>query len=227
MLQATQVSQDLLNLTDYTPLQIGLFGVGCFGWVIFYGYVVRGIIKNKFVEIPAASVMTNIAWEFVWGFLFAPNMGLIFVWGYRVWFVLDVYIAYSLFKYGDKQISNPVIKKYFKPITAIAIVTWVFTIYFFVAEGYDRDTPGLVSGYILNVIVAVLYILLILKHPKISDFSYVVAWSKMLGTAIASVFCFWVFPDMPFMLTLCVLCFILDTTYILTFRWKQKQTALP
>lgn len=220
-------ADSLLNLQSYTAGQLLLYGVGCFGWVIFYAVVVREIIRKKFVEIPAPSVVTNISWEFVWSFMFSPDMGLVFVWGYRVWFVLDIFITYSLFRYGDKQVQNPILKRYFRPAVAIGIPIWILGIYFFVAQGYDTPT-GLISGYILNVIIAALYILLILRHPNLSDFSYLVAWSKMLGTALASVFCFIALSDEHLLLTLCVICFVLDTTYIAVFHWRHNHpNAIP
>jgi hypothetical protein len=217
----------MFNLEAYTASQLILYGVGCFGWVVFYAVVVREIIRKKFVEIPAPSVVTNISWEFVWSFLFSPDMGVVFVWGYRVWFVLDIFITYSLFRYGDKQVNNPILKRYFRPAVAVGIAVWMLGIYFFVAQGYDTPT-GLISGYILNVIIAALYILLILRHPNLSDFSYIVAWSKMLGTAIASVFCFIALPHERLLLVMCVVCFVLDSTYIAVFHWRHKQPdAMP
>lgn len=217
----------LINYDAYTTGQILLYGVGSFGWVIFYAFTVRDIVRKKFVEIPAPSVVTNISWEFVWSFVFQPDMGQLFVWGYRVWFVLDLFITYSLFKYGDKQVASPILKKYFRTAVAVGIPVWILAIYFFGKQGFD--TPlGLTSGYILNVIIAALYILLILRHPALADFSYAVAWSKMLGTALASVFCFIVLGDKPFLLTLCVLCFILDSTYIAVFHWRLRHpNAVP
>ena len=215
----------LVNLDSYTAGQLILYGVGCFGWVVFYAVVVREIIRKQFVEIPAPSVVTNISWEFVWSFLFAPDMGQLFVWGYRVWFALDIYITYSLFKYGDKQVTNPILKRYFKPAAAIGIPIWIFAIYFFVRQGFDTPT-GLISGYILNVIIAVLYILQILRHPKLTDFSYIVAWSKMLGTALASVFCFWALSNERLLLVMCVVCFVLDCTYIAVFHWRSRNPGI-
>jgi hypothetical protein len=148
-------------------------------------------------------------------------MGLLFVWGYRVWFFLDLFIVYGLFMYGDKQVLNPILKKYLRPAAVFGIVFWVAAIYFFVAQGFD--TPlGLVSGYILNVILAALYILLFLRHPSGGEFSYPVAWSKGVGTALASVFCFIVDPDKGFLLSLCVICFILDATYVALLTWRRS-----
>ena len=215
----------LVNLESYTAGQLILYGIGCFGWVVFYAVVVREIIRKKFVEIPAPSVVTNISWEFVWSFLFAPDMGQLFVWGYRVWFVLDIFITYSLFKYGDKQVNNPTLKRYFRPAAAIGIPIWIAGIYFFVKQGFDTPT-GLISGYILNVIIAVLYILLILRQPNLGNFSYVVAWSKMLGTALASVFCFWRLGNEHFLLVMCVICFVLDSTYIAVFHWRSRNPSI-
>src|SRR4029078_6586012 len=132
------------------------------------------IVRKKFVEIPAPSVVTNISWEFVWSFFFRPDMGLWLFCGYRVWLILDIFITYSLFRYGDKQVNSPLLKKYFRPAVAFGIPVWILGIYFFVAQGFDTPT-GLISGYVLNVIIAALYILLVLRHPNMGDFSDVVA----------------------------------------------------
>ena len=36
---------ELLNLTDYTPLELVLFGVGCYMWVGVYAIYVKNILK--------------------------------------------------------------------------------------------------------------------------------------------------------------------------------------
>ena len=50
----------------------------------------------------------------------------------------------------------------------------------FVGEGYDTGY-GAISGYILNTMMSALYVVIILRHGHLYDFSLVVAWSKMTG----------------------------------------------
>jgi hypothetical protein len=208
----------------YSNLQLALFAVGCLGWVIAYYFVGRVIRRRQYVEIPWGAVAANIAWEFVWGFIYGSDMGFLFTLGYALWCIQDLYIVYSLFKYGHKQLMNRANLKLFKPAAAFAIVAWGFMIYFFVGDHLDTGY-GANSGYILNVMMSALYIELILRQ-NIDDFSAVVAWSKGLGTALLTVFNFMVKPDMPFLLTLCVVTLLLDITYVVVFYKKRLAARL-
>ena len=207
-----------INTTDYSPPLLILFGIGCFGWVVSYIAVLRMVRRNQFVEIPAGAVVANVAWEFVWGFVYTTNMGMLFAWGYRIWFFLDVFIVYMLFKHGWKQLDSKLLVPFFRPGAAFGIAAWTIGLYYFIREGYD--TPyGAISGYILNVMMSALYVVLIVKHAdKIAWFSGVVAWSKMLGTALLSVFNFIVRPEDYLLMTLYTVTFVLDVLYIAVFR---------
>jgi hypothetical protein len=55
---------------------------------------------------------------------------------------------------------------------------------------------------------------IILRHGHLYDFSLLVAWSKMLGTALLTVFNFIVQPHNPYLLLLCLLTLALDLLYI-------------
>jgi hypothetical protein len=201
------------NTARYPVPLLILFGVGCFGWVVAYVAIVRNALRNRFLEIPAGAVVANIAWEFVWGFLYPNELGRFFSWGYRIWFFFDLGIVYMLFRYGDKQVELPELKAIFRPACVFGIAAWAFGIYFFVGEGYDTGY-GAISGYILNTMMSALYVVIILRHGHLVDFSLVVAWSKMLGTALLTVFNFLVQPGNPYLLLLCLLTLALDLLYI-------------
>jgi len=214
-----------INTTDYSPALLILFGIGCFGWVVSYIAVLRMVRHTQFVEIPAGAVVANVAWEFVWGFVYTTNMGMLFAWGYRIWFFLDVFIVYMLFKHGWKQLDSKLLVPFFRPGAAFGIAAWTVGLYYFIGEGYD--TPyGAISGYILNVMMSALYIVLIVKHAdKVNLFSGVVAWSKMLGTALLSVFNFIVRPDDYLLMTLYAVTFVLDVVYIAVYRALKARAA--
>ncbi|MBL4715397.1 MAG: hypothetical protein JKX95_02090 [Bacteroidia bacterium] len=214
----------LINLQDYTVTEHVMFAVGCLLWVFTYVIVIKNIIKHQFVEVPVVAICANFSWEFLWSFVFQTNMGELYVWGYRVWFLMDCFIIYGLFKYGDKQVSIDSIKKFFKPVTAFCLLCWFVTLYFYI-KNYDAPFThmGAYSGYILNVMMSALYITLILRmKDSIGSFSYLAGWFKGVGTLLITIFCFLHFTD-GFLLTMCVITGILDATYIYLFSQLRKQ----
>jgi hypothetical protein len=213
-----------INTTDYTPVELVLFAVGCFGWVIVYLVVARNIIRHHFVEIPWAAVAANVAWEFVWSFIYDTNMGRLFSLGYQIWFFLDVFIVIGLYRYGTNQLSNPKSVPYFRRALTFSILAWTVALYFFRKEGYDTIT-GATSGYILNVLMSGLYIVHFLGRGSKEPFAYLAAWSKFLGTGLISVFCFLYWPDKWFLLTLCVVAAVLDVAYIVLFAKERARKA--
>ena len=212
------------NTSQYPVPLLILFGVGCFGWVVAYVAIVKSALRNQFLEIPAGAVVANIAWEFVWGFLYPNELGRFFSWGYRVWFFFDLGIVYMLFRFGDRQMGLPELKAIFRPACVFGILAWAVGIYFFVGEGYDTGY-GAISGYILNTMMSALYLVIILRHGHLYDFSLVVAWSKMLGTALLTVFNFIVQSGNPYLLLLCLLTLALDLVYIGLFYWIRSGSA--
>lgn len=208
----------IINLQDYTLTEVLLFGVGCLCWVVVYLIVIRNIRKHKFVEIPAIAICANFAWESLWSWVYTTNMGELFEWGYAVWFVLDVYIIYSLFRYGHKQIINDQLRETFVPYTIFTIVCWFAALYFFIPE--YGNPMGATSGYILNVMMSALYIMLFLNRDSTEGFSFAVGIFKGLGTALITVFCFLRWSDNHFLLVLCVATFVLDLLYVLYFKQR-------
>jgi hypothetical protein len=214
----------LFNTDDYSVPQLVLFGIAAAYWVWVYVVVIKDILKNKFVGIPVLAVCANISWEFLWSFFFYTNMGAFFEWGYRAWFILDVFIFYSVLRFGKVQFADASLKKYFGWILAFTTLSWIAAIYTFTNDYVDPI--GAISAYLVNAHMSALYIFLILKFPNEKTLSVSTAWHKMLGTALTSVFCFWAFPKATFMLTMTVITFILDVTYIVIVSYYRKSTVV-
>lgn len=204
----------LLNLTDYTVTEHVLFAAGCLLWIVVYLFTLRGAYKLKFIDIPLAIVCGNIVWEFLWSFVFYTDMGALYQWGYRVWFFMDCLIVYNLYRYGHKQLSIPLFKNNSHWLITLGIVAWSPVLYYYIAI-YDEPVShmGAYSGYILNVIISILYIPLFLKFNDRRLFSYPSAWCKAVGNLLISLFCFSHFTD-GFLLSLCVLCTVFDVIYL-------------
>jgi len=209
----------IINLKDYTAAEHIFFAIGCLLWVFTYILVIKSIRNKQFVEVPIRAVCANFAWEFLWSWVFVTDMGSLYIWGYRIWFFLDCFIVWGLFRYGAKQIDIPQLAKKFHLWLIFALASWGTMLYFFIKE-YDVSIThmGAISGYILNVMMSAMYITLYLRMKDKSGFSYTSAWLKGVGTLLISVFCFLHFGNNGWLLSMCLVTAVLDFVYIGWFK---------
>ena len=212
----------LINTTDYTPLELILAALGALGWVFAYFFTIKNIRKYKFVEMPVFCACGNIAWEFLWGFVFYDriNMGELFIWSYRAWFLIDIYIFVSVMRYGYKQFELELFRRYAKPIFVMLTAAFFIIIYAFVKTELDNPM-GAQTSYLLNFGISILYISMWLRIGHIEKFSKAVAWLKMFGTLMYSIYFALAFPDDHAVTALSSMVFIADIIYIwLIYNYK-------
>jgi len=211
-----------LNHDYYTPLQLTLFITGASLWIVNYICIVRNIFKHKFVEMPGTVLAANFAWEFLWSWIFVQNMGMIVTIGYRVWFFLDVLIVWGFYKYGYKQVEES-LKNQYKLFFTFGIIAWAIFMYVFIAQGLDNPI-GAPTAYVSNLLIAGLYITQFYRLKDKSLLSFTAAWTKGLGTGLITVMCFLRWPENTWLITMGVLCFVMDVyyTYIM-FEYKRNK----
>jgi hypothetical protein len=224
--------EPILNTAIYTPLELFLFVGGCFLWVVIYAILIQRAHKINYIEMPILVAAGNIAWEFVWSFCFRPDMGLLIVWGYRLWFVLDIYIFYQAIKLGKNYIDIPFFKRHFALLGGILAIAWGVMFYFYIFAGYETKI-GAMTAYIDNLVISALYVILILKpQTDVNLLSTPVAWLKMIGTGMNSVMMFLhfhspeIYAGAYLLQILCTFVFVLDCLYI---YWLvvRKRTGQP
>lgn len=213
-----------LNTSKYTSTELILFGIGAFFWILCYAFVIRGIIKYKYVGISASVVGANIAWEFLWAFVFRQDMGMVIQIGYYGWFALDVFIVYSMFKYGYKQVL-PQNQKYFKTFFAYSILAWTVLLYFFIKEGYDNSI-GANSAYAIQLLISASCLGMMLRAPLEKGISYIAALSRMLGSLFCGIMCILHWPENHLILTMVILYMIIDIFYMWIATKNLKYTGL-
>lgn len=213
----------LFNTTDYTVLQLATSGLGGILWVIAYLIIIKDIRKYKFVEMPVFFACANIAWEFLWGFVFdyKINMGSFFVWSYRAWFFADFFIWISVIRYGYKQFHLEPLRKHSKPIFIALTVAFLFILHAFISNELDNPM-GAQTSYLLNFGISIVYILTWLRLGNEQPFSKSVAWCKMFGTLFYTIFFYERFPDSLYVLTIGPIIFVIDMIYI-WFIYKYKR----
>lgn len=212
----------LINTVDYTPLELILAGVGACFWVTVYVITIINIRKYKYVEMPFFCACGNIVWEFLWGFFFYEriNMGELYIWSYRVWFLADIYIFISLWRYGYKQFDLSVLRKHAHAIIVGLTLAFTAIITAFVVSELDNPM-GAQTSYLLNFGISTLYILHWLRLRKSQYYSRSIAWAKMLGTLMYSIYFRLAFPDNYAVLALSIVIFLLDNLYLwLLYNYK-------
>jgi len=210
-----------LNTEKYSIAEFLLLGVGGTFWVILYVTILISIRKKRFVEIPAICMVANASWDALWAFCFRNDLGELFIWGYRSWIILDIFVIWALFRIGPGQTKDPVLRQWYRPLLVSATVIWLLLTYFFTAQGYETPT-GMTWGYLVVLLMAALYLVNFLREGDHRKFSYLVAWSKLIGNGFGSGFCFLAYPDVHFLLSLCVITFVLDVAYIVLYHWRKK-----
>ena len=217
-------SQLFVNTIDYTIPELILFAGGCLLWVVVYAILIRNDRKFGIIEMPVIAGASNFAWEILWSLKYQPDTGQLLVWTYRAWLILDLYIFYRLIMDGARFVSTPLIKRHFKPIVIVVTISMLVLYYFYIGEGYD--TPiGAHSAYIAQLLISVYYILLILNIDEVRNLSMEIAWLRMIGTAMNTVFMFMHYPDHHFLHTMGVLAFFMDNFYI-WFLYQRRARRL-
>jgi hypothetical protein len=212
--------EPLVNTAKYGAPALLFFAAGGIAWALAYIGVLREIVRRNFVEIPATAVCANIAWEFTWGLVYRTDLGSIFAWGYRLWFLLDVFIVWGLLRYGVRHLATRKLREYFRVSVSLAILAFCATLFLFVRQGYDTST-GLLSGYMVTLLMSALYIPQFFRERDRTPYSPFVAWCKLLGNGLVIGFCVLVYPDNHFLQSICGITLVLDVYYVFLFHTRR------
>ncbi len=218
----------ILNLIDYTPLEMILFAGGCLLWVVAYGLLIRNGLRYKILEMPAIAAASNFAWEALWSTAFETDMGVFLIWTYRAWIIFDLAIFTLVLLYGSKLVQTAALKKAFAPATIGAMLCFGVLYYYFTALGHD--TPiGANSAYIAQLFISVYYVLLVLQRSDFTGFSLTFAFLRTIGTGMNTVFMLMHYYDNHWLHAMGIIAFLFDVFYIWTFirkrGWKPESTV--
>ncbi|MGZ4057075.1 MAG: transmembrane-type terpene cyclase, partial [Bacteroidia bacterium] len=213
-----------LNTATYTVPELVLFGIGAFFWILCYIFVIKGIIKYKFVGISASVVGANFAWEFLWAFVYRQDMGEAIQIGYYGWFALDVFIVFSMFRYGYKQ-ALPQNQKYFRSFFAYSILAWGFVLYYFIKDGAD-NAIGANSAYAIQLLISASCLGMMLRAPFEKGISYIAAWSRTLGSLFCGIMCIMHWPNNHWILSMVIAYMVIDIFYLFIATKNLKVNGL-
>lgn len=209
------MSRPFLDTAEYTGAELFWYIGGFLAWTPAYVAILVIAVRQRRLEIPVLAAIANIAWEFLWGFFYGGDLdmgwGLQFV--YIGAFVIDVGILVAVLRYGRDQFSTPLVRRWFSVLVVGLLAAWIAIVAGIHASG--RDQPlGSVSAYVVNLAESGVYLWFGLTVLAPRSMSLVVAWSKLAGTAMVSVFVALRYPDDELLLVLAGVVGVVDLVYL-------------
>jgi hypothetical protein len=198
-------------------------------WTIVYIEGIRLGFRDKSYAIPFYALALNFAWESLYTF-FGFRMNGVTVQNIfnAVWFLFDVGILYTYFKFGRKYFQRP----WKEPSTfadgtfvawSLLVLVSAFAIeYAFIREFGVAKGAGY-SAFIQNLLMSVLFIAMLVQRGNREGQSLSIAVNKWLGTLAPTLLYGLIgeggFPRGSFLILVAgMLCTVFDLIYIVLLR---------
>ncbi|MBW4358895.1 transmembrane-type terpene cyclase [Flavobacterium taihuense] len=138
----------------YITILLGV--IGGFSWIVAYILIICKGVKDKTYGMPLIPLVLNFGYEFVYSFCYPSNLFFNFV-----WFLLDIGIVYTYFKYGYKSFNKfySVEKKEWYFISVFAFLMG-FLINFLGYQFFSQNLNNIPDGQI-NIFLAYIWLLFI------------------------------------------------------------------
>lgn len=186
------------------------------GWIIVYEECIRIGFKEKTYAMPFFALGLNVTWELIYTlsdiFLEAHGrlVGMLLVQTLvnALWVLLDFIILYTYFKYGKKEWTKIIDKKWFIPWSLLVIVCCFALQIAFIKE-FDFIMAAQYSAFLQNLLMSVLFITMFIRRGNASGQSLLLAVAKWIGT-LAPTILMGVITYNPVVLASGIFCTIFD-----------------
>jgi hypothetical protein len=172
------------NLETYRLWGETLRPICAFFWISTYVLVIRRGNIDRVPAMPLAAFALNLCWEGIFSFLYMPDDPRVTVaWGSC--FFLDVLILVQVFRFGANDFAEPAVKKHWRAIVCLALVTAFVALMGFTAQ--FKDKLGWFAGFLQNLVMSILFVAMIVRRGSVRGQSLYIALAKFLGTLVAFV----------------------------------------
>lgn len=222
----------LLNLKDYTPLQLAFYSACFVSWLSMYLIVVRDIVKLRFAPVPGAAWCAFFAWEILRGFVFPLGVGPLFAWGVMIFAPLSCYILWGVIRYAHKQFFADVLRRHAVAMLVAVFLAWMVVLYLFIPR--KDDPSGLSSVAIVSAPMALQFIYLLRNLSEregsagIAKLSYASAWLMFSGNVFGALCYSLDAHRRSWLMVLWAVTVLLSLAYVVLFRrlrgWSSSVT---
>lgn len=186
-------------------------------WSIVYIECIRKGFKEKTYCMPLFALGLNIAWEGIYAFtdLFVRhNIGAQAI-ANSVWFILDIVIVVTWFKYGKNSFDSKSKQKWFISWTVIVIASCFVLQLLFMFQFGSIDGEKY-SAFLQNIIMSVAFLNMLDTRKSTKGQSMTIAICKCIGTLTPTIL--GTIEGNVFILVTGSICFIFDLMYIFMFK---------
>jgi hypothetical protein len=167
--------------------------------------------------MPMVALCMNIAWEFIFSFVYPSDKPQLYV--NYVWFCFDLVIVRQYLKLNQAAFAEYLPKKLFYPAFCSVLAIGFFNMLFATTE-LGTILGSHYTAFEINLIMSVFFVYLLLSSDRTQGQSIAIAATKMIGTAFASVMSFLEFPSSPLLNFLYVAIFLCDGAYTVLLYQK-------
>jgi hypothetical protein len=151
-------------------------------WTIVYIDSIRLGFKQKTYAIPLWALTLNIAWELLQSILglklIATSIQEIVN---IVWFLLDVVILFTYFRFGARHFPKNLPANWFYPYGLLALAVSFILQFAFIQE-FGLIKGASYSAFLQNLLMSLLFIAMLLERGSAEGQSLLIAIAKWLGT---------------------------------------------
>jgi hypothetical protein len=185
-------------------------------WSIVYIETIRVGFRDKSYGMPFVALALNIAWEGLYSWLdFSNGDTGPQAWINLIWFLLDIVIVVTYFKYGRKEWPKQLNQKLFVPWTFLILILAFACQYMFHME-FGKSGP-IYSAFLQNLIMSILFMVMLVNRNAGYGQSVTVAVCKWIGT-LAPTILIGIIRDIPLVIVLGIFCTVFDVIYIFFLR---------
>jgi len=228
-------------MIDLDTIKIILTIISGICWTIVYVDGIRLGFKHRSYAIPFYALALNFAWELLYTYYGFQSTISVQAVVNAVWFVLDIGILVTYFKFGRKYFPAQVAGYSSARVndTAGAFIGWsvltmiaAFCVEFAFRKDFGVKVGAGYSAFLQNLVMSVLFIHMLVRRASREGQSLTIAVSKWLGT-LAPAILFGIigdggFPNGSFLIVVVgTLCSFFDLIYIgLLLKTKPAQVEL-
>ena len=181
---------------DVDTVKIVLTAISGLCWTIVYIEGIRLGFKDRSYAMPFFALALNIAWELLHTIFGFREGGGLQATINAIWFVFDLGIIYTYFKFGRKYFARSLPGSSFVIWSVLVLVSALAVEYAFTRElGVFKG--GAYAAFLQNLVMSVLFIQMLVSRGSREGQSVLLAVAKWIGT-LAPTIQFGVIGDLGF-----------------------------
>ena len=201
----------------YNTIRFLLVAVSGIAWSAVYVDSIRLGFRQKTYCMPLFALGLNICWEGIYSCtdLFIRNDINVQAIANAVWFLLDIVILITYFRFAKSECTTECERRFFIPWTVLALITCFILQILFIAEFGDVDGEKY-SAFLQNLAMSLCYLYMLKSRSSTRGQSMIIAVSKCLGTLTPTII--GAMEGNLFIIVTGILCFVFDVIYIVALH---------